>query len=859
MRMRLGKKMWRPGISVKSNVRKMLIPTVVGVVSIAGCASTQNDQDLSNYLAADPHAAQMANADSTLIVDCLLPGKIKKMGSSFTYLTPRRPVKVSSQDCEIRGGEYVAYDRANYHTALKVWLPLAQEGDMVAQAYVASIYEKGLGVEPNYTKALSWYQKAAAQGYTRAQYALGYLYEAGLGVEKDLNEAFKWYRQAAGLVEKDIRIAHVELAENEREKLKSMRQAEQALLDKVVTEIDVKKDQLVSLDKRLLEEKSQLELAQTRLANKNKERDQLDLTIAQDKQNWQSEIKRLEAQLAEKQDALVAAEQSAAQQKPSTQRKQDAFKLSLDNFSIEKTSLLLALTALQENKAKLSASDVAKQQKMDKQIALKQTQLTDLNVAIKKQQTLAEDNGRRLNAMINDVAQKKSALLREKESLANAKAMMQDEETKYKNDYAEFKKKFAQQRAKEQEDLAKQQVVIAQLKNQKKLNQDKLAYLNQVKSQDKLALLAPKIEMLEPLVPLVRTGTGTAPVLKVRDDLRQRELVGKVLSDENILLVSMNEQAIELSPQGVFKTVVDVPKTGTMVDIVAVDVKGQRSQLKFVLSPEKHKYRNSSSDNVVSQAIDKDQYANIEFGDYYALLIGNNDYKYLPKLLTPIKDIEATADILKKKYGFKETILLENATRYDIITQLNALRKRLTEKDNLVIYYAGHGEIDRANMSGQWLPIDAEPESTANWISNSALTELVNAITAKHVLVVADSCFSGLLTRTALTSIEGNKSNEARANWLGKMAKKRARLVLTSGGVAPVLDEGGGEHSVFARAFIDILEENNDVLEGQQLFRQVSAMVAIAADRYKVDQVPEYAPVRHAGHESGDFILVPTL
>jgi len=123
--------------------------------------------------------------------------------------------------------------------------------------------------------------------------------------------------------------------------------------------------------------------------------------------------------------------------------------------------------------------------------------------------------------------------------------------------------------------------------------------------------------------------------------------------------------------------------------------------------------------------------------------------------------------------------------------------------------------------------------------------------------VVADSCYSGIMTRSALTNLQSGQSDDVRFTWLKKMLEKRSRTVLTSGGVAPVLDEGGGDHSVFARAFLDVLHNNDEVLEGQRLFRQVSAAVAVAADRFKVDQVPEYAPIRHAGHESGEFFLVP--
>ena len=114
-------------------------------------------------------------ADDLLVIDCLLPGQIRKLGSNLTYLTPQRPVKTTASDCEIRGGEYVSYDRANYATALKVWLPQAKEGDPAAQTYVGEIYEKGLGIKADYPAAVHWYKLAAEQGYSRAQINLGYL------------------------------------------------------------------------------------------------------------------------------------------------------------------------------------------------------------------------------------------------------------------------------------------------------------------------------------------------------------------------------------------------------------------------------------------------------------------------------------------------------------------------------------------------------------------------------------------------------------------------------------------------------------------------------------------------------------
>ena len=76
---------------------------------------------------------------------------------------------------------------------------------------------------------------------------------------------------------------------------------------------------------------------------------------------------------------------------------------------------------------------------------------------------------------------------------------------------------------------------------------------------------------------------------------------------------------------------------------------------------------------------------------------------------------------------------------------------------------------------------------------------------------------------------------------------------MTSGGLEPVVDKGGGGHSVFANAFIGALRENVDVLEGRRLFEHLRGPVALNAP-----QTPEYADIREAGHANGEFLFVPT-
>ena len=237
------------------------------------------------------------------------------------------------------------------------------------------------------------------------------------------------------------------------------------------------------------------------------------------------------------------------------------------------------------------------------------------------------------------------------------------------------------------------------------------------------------------------------------------------------------------------------------------------------------------------------KYADIEFGQYYALVIGSNNYKHLPKLATALGDAKAIAAVLQKSYGYKVKVLTD-ASRSDILDALDEYREKLTDDDNLLIYYAGHGWLDEASEQGYWLPVDAKPNRRTNWVSNSDLTVTLKALNAKHVMVVADSCYSGTLVR-------GAKIQDNSPDYIRRMSEKRARLVITSGGLEPVADKGDSGHSPFASVFLDVLKGNDGILDGTQLFNKMRRPVML-----KADQTPEYADVRKAGHEGGDFLFV---
>jgi uncharacterized protein YjbI with pentapeptide repeats len=230
---------------------------------------------------------------------------------------------------------------------------------------------------------------------------------------------------------------------------------------------------------------------------------------------------------------------------------------------------------------------------------------------------------------------------------------------------------------------------------------------------------------------------------------------------------------------------------------------------------------------------------------YYALVIGNNDYQYEPKLKTAVNDAEAVAQTLSTQYGFDVQLLL-NATRAQIMGALNKQRRTVDGNSSLLIYYAGHGARDDANGLSFWLPVDAGIDDTTNWIDSTSMTSLVKSMAALHVLVVSDSCFSGGMTRTAVTKEDLTTS-------IAKKLELPSRNLMASGSNEPVTDAGGTGHSIFAEAFLQGLGDRaTDRITGKQLF--VNFVEPVVNGR--ASQNPLYVPLRDAGVDRGDFVFV---
>ncbi len=244
---------------------------------------------------------------------------------------------------------------------------------------------------------------------------------------------------------------------------------------------------------------------------------------------------------------------------------------------------------------------------------------------------------------------------------------------------------------------------------------------------------------------------------------------------------------------------------------------------------------------------------------YYALLIANNEYEHWPDLRTPGNDVAVLDEILRQQYGFQTTVL-SDATRGEIIDEIETMNDRLTDDDSLMIYYAGHGYL--REDGGYWIGTEATTGSRSGWLKYDAINDLIDSrggAAARHVLVVADSCYSGAALRSAGPE-SAPDPNETRDNWLARMNERRSRTVLTSGGTEPVVDAvGGADHSIFAAEFLDRLRINNEVLDASSLYDTIKSEVHARARRVLSDdaQAPEYGSLAGTGHQGGDFLFIP--
>lgn len=615
------------------------------------------------------------------IVDCLLPGQVRQLGGNFTYLSARRPIRTTAKDCAIRGGEFVAFDRASYATALKVWLPAAQQGEVEAMNNVGEIYVQGLGLEPDYATAAEWFRRAAEKGSSTAMINLGSLYEAGKGVPQDTTQAMNWYRKASGLSTGTLEL----VTEEEQAKRRAAAEESERLREEVG---------------RL---RSQLDQARGELNRRN------------------ADLDRTRGELGAARSELAAAERDRARAQQVMQRI-----ASLEREVSEK-----------EKEVEASRSEADKI-------------LSALGV----------------------------------ESTQRGPAPVGTE---------------------------------------------------------------PRIQVIAPRLATLRSGVLAAPLLAT---VPTYQVVGRVYPANSLKALKINDRDVlaELDDDGLFQVDLSLATGDTPVEIQAITQDGLSAVESFLITRERGG-TGPSGKRVTSKVFQRRMRSDL--GQFHALVIGNNSYSDFPALKTAVADAEAIGEQLRRRYGYKVSVLT-NVGREAIIAKLAEMTMAMKKSDNLLIYYAGHGQID-AQGNGFWIPVDGRSDDPSSWIGNDRISDFIGASAAKHVMVIADSCYSGTLSGNAIRPIP----LDAKEDDLLFISRVKARTVITSGGLQPVLDDGGGGHSVFAHAFLTALKQTDGLAEGYRLFEEVAEYVNQRSAVARLPQRPQYSAMRHAGHEGSEFFFLP--
>ena len=234
----------------------------------------------------------------------------------------------------------------------------------------------------------------------------------------------------------------------------------------------------------------------------------------------------------------------------------------------------------------------------------------------------------------------------------------------------------------------------------------------------------------------------------------------------------------------------------------------------------------------------------------HLLLIAIDEYndKRWQTLHNPVKDVEDVKNVLTSRYQFEEenitTIYNRQATWNEIDLTFRRLSRELTESDNLIIYYAGHGELDKDYQNeGYWIPVDA-PYNVGNskYLSHNKVFNFMESSKCHHVFLISDACFSGALfyRSGSPTSTHNYESVDA----------LKSRRALVSGRFELVWDGFNGMNSPFATSIIAFLKAQNRDFASSMLEQHVKEAVP-----HNASQTPDNGPLLNVGDQRGEFVF----
>jgi hypothetical protein len=317
-------------------------------------------------------------------------------------------------------------------------------------------------------------------------------------------------------------------------------------------------------------------------------------------------------------------------------------------------------------------------------------------------------------------------------------------------------------------------------------------------------------------------------------------VIGVAESKVGIADVTVNGLPAELDESGNFSAEVPLKVGQNTIVVAAVDILKNKTTNQFIFHRESGQVAKVKKEESALEP-------GIPSAKYHALFIAVEDYesKDITKLDYTISDARRLRDVIVSNYTFEKenTILLENPDRRTIYKTLQGLRNKLTEKDNLLIFFAGHGYWLDDMKQGFWLPRDASGiNDPSDWIPNSNIRDYIKSIRAKHILLIADACFSGGIFKVR-DAFPGRQVS------IEKIYEQPSRKAITSGSMKTVPDR-----SVFLDFLAKRLRENNEMyLDAQKLFGSLREAVI---NNSPIHQTPLYGAISETGDEGGDFIFI---
>ena len=341
--------------------------------------------------------------------------------------------------------------------------------------------------------------------------------------------------------------------------------------------------------------------------------------------------------------------------------------------------------------------------------------------------------------------------------------------------------------------------------------------------------------------------TITSPQIKrgIKITAKDESLVvrGYAEDQSGVAWVTVNEQSAALDDRGNFSADILLKVGENDIVVEAIDVRKNHTSQRFTIVRQ--------AERIEEAPIARTRPSRRDEGRNYALVIGINRYNNFSRLQTAVNDATGVAETLKADYGFDAKLILdEKATRQNIMKEINQMKMTLNPEDRLLIYYAGHGLLDKITGTSYWLPVDAEERDPTNWIEAKSVSDQLKRTRAMQVLVVADSCYAGTISRIIDPDLAGRGSRDS---YLQKLKSKPSRVLIASGGNEPVDDSGGTGHSIFADVLIRSLKNPIDerFTAEELLARQIKESVAGRAE-----QTPEYRVIQNSGHDGGDFVFI---